>query len=278
VIDQVLPALRCPMCSGGLARFDNAVGCSSGHRFDVARQGYVSLLGPRSRTDTGDTAEMVAARADFLARGHYAPIADAIVGALSDRVADQPLVVEIGAGTGYYLGAALDALSGARGIALDASARAARRAAADPRIGSVVADAWAVLPIRDHVADAVLSVFAPRNPSQLARILTSSGRLVVVAPNTDHLGELIEPLGMLNVGADKDRKLAVGLSPYFAPAGSRALSYQLRLGVDDLRNLVLMGPAAQHVRRDQLAASLDDQPVLTQATVSVTVSCWTPLA
>ncbi len=54
-----LPLLSCPACAardGGDALSavgPGSVGCAAGHRFDVARQGYLSLLGPRARTDTG---------------------------------------------------------------------------------------------------------------------------------------------------------------------------------------------------------------------------------
>ena len=105
-LDGVLPLLACPHCSAALARDGGVVGCPAGHRFDVARQGYLSLLGAASRTDTGDSADMVAARAAFLGDGHYRPLADAI----ADRVEAGP-VLEIGAGTGYYLGGVLDRLA-----------------------------------------------------------------------------------------------------------------------------------------------------------------------
>ncbi len=171
-LDGVLPLLACPHCSAGLRRDGGVVGCGSGHRFDLARQGYLSLLGTAARTDTGDTAEMVAARAAFLGEGHYRPIAEAV----ADRVGGGP-VLEIGAGTGYYLGAAIDRLAAAVGpdavgLALDSSRYAARRAAsAHARIGSIVADAWSRLPIRDGAIGSVLSVFAPRDPAEIARVL-----------------------------------------------------------------------------------------------------------
>ena len=140
-LDAVLPLLACPHCTEPLTRpGPGVVGCGNGHRFDLARQGYLSLLGKGSRTDTGDTADMVEARLAFLGAGHYLPIADRI----ASEVTAGP-VVEIGAGTGYYLGIALGRLrcrgaGQAVGIALDASRYAARRAvAADPAIGSIVA-------------------------------------------------------------------------------------------------------------------------------------------
>ena len=52
-------------------------------------------------------------------------------------------------------------------------------------------DAWTGLPVRDGSAAAVLSVFAPRNPSEAARVLSDGGVFVVVTPERGHLGELV---------------------------------------------------------------------------------------
>ncbi len=162
-LDVALPLLVCPHCRETLTRLDQrSVGCTRRHRFDLARQGYLPLLGGRSRTDTGDDAAMVAARAEFLDRGHYLPIAEAV----AQRCAGA--VLEIGAGTGYYLAHTDPDI----GIAVDSSRYAARRAArAHHRVASVLADAWAPLPIADAVVDTVLVIFAPRVPEEIARVL-----------------------------------------------------------------------------------------------------------
>ncbi|MEO5834658.1 MAG: putative RNA methyltransferase [Nakamurella sp.] len=275
MIDPVLPSLSCPHCGGALTRLGAAVGCPSGHRFDVARQGHVSLLGPRSRTDTGDTAEMVQARDEFLGAGHYRPIADAVSVACGPDVAT---FLEVGAGTGWYLAAVLEAHPGAVGIALDSSARASRRAAAaHPMIGAVVADAWSRLPVADAAIDVVLSVFAPRDPAELRRVVRADGRLVVVTPTADHLAELIGPLGMLTVDRDKDARLAASLAGRFVADGAEVVRHQLRLERPDLRRLVLMGPAARHVDRAVLDRTLAAGPDRTTATLAVTVSRWEPV-
>lgn len=275
MIDAVLPALACPHCGGALRRVEVAVGCAEGHRFDVARQGYVSLLGPRARTDTGDSAEMVQARDAFLAAGHYRPIAEAVVAACGP---DVRRVLEVGSGTGWYLAAVLDGQPGSVGIALDSSARASRRAAtAHPAIGAVVADAWSRLPVATAAVDVALSVFAPRDPVELRRVVRDDGRLVVVTPTPDHLVELIGPLGMLTVGGEKEARLATSLAGRFVADGVEAVRHTLRLDRTDLRNLVLMGPAARHVDRVALDHTLAAGPDPRTATLAVTVSRWRPV-
>ena len=83
----------------------------------------------------------------------------------------QPVITEVGAGTGYYLSHVLDSVASTRGIGIDVSTHAAELlAVCHPRVGAVVADVWSRLPIRDASVDAITVVFAPRNATEFARI------------------------------------------------------------------------------------------------------------
>ena len=266
--------LACPQCAApdsALTQVGPAVlGCPAGHRFDVARQGYVALLGPRARTDTADSVDMVAARGDFLAAEHYAPIARAVAEVVAEAGTGRP-VLEIGAGTGYYLRTVLDRVA-AVGVALDSSKFAARRAAADPRVISVLADAWSRLPVRSGSVGAVLSVFAPRDAAEVGRVLGPDGVLVAVTPEPTHLVEVRSPLGMLSVDPGKPDRLDDAFLGVLAPESRRLVGYDVLMTATDLSALVRMGPSARHVSPTQVIDRIAALATPVRVTVAVTVS------
>ncbi|TFV86042.1 23S rRNA methyltransferase [Blastococcus sp. CT_GayMR16] len=271
---RAVEILACPVCGGELSVEATGLRCSAGHRFDRARQGHVTLLPPGHRPPSGDSAEMVADRVGFLAAGHYA----GVTGALADAVADGPAptsLLDLGGGTGHHLAGVLDLLPAAAGVVLDSSPYAARRAArAHPRAVAVVADTWARLPIADLAVDRVLVVFAPRNGPEIARVLGDDGRLVVVTPAEDHLGELVGPLGLLRVDPHKAARLAATLEPHLEPVTTAVHRERLRLDRAAVATLVGMGPHARHLARDDVRTSLDALPEPLDVTVSVRISTY----
>lgn len=273
MLADALPYLCCPHCSADLTLAGGTVRCPTGHSFDVAKQGYVTLLTGAAGPGTGDSAAMVDARVRFLAAGHYSPVAAALT---QSAVPGDGAVLDLGAGTGYYLAAALDALPGRVGLALDLSRYALRRAArAHPRIAAVGADAWRPLPVRTGSVGLVLNVFAPRNAAEIHRVLASDGSLVVVTPTTGHLRELVDTLGLVGVDADKDRRLAERLAA-FVPAGGRRVEFTMRLDHAEVATVVGMGPSARHLTTETLAGRIAGLPERVEVTASVTVAAYRP--
>ncbi|MFC4854079.1 putative RNA methyltransferase [Actinophytocola glycyrrhizae] len=269
MLADVLPYLSCPHCSSGVDLAGGAVRCASGHTFDVARQGYVTLL-PGRVAVTGDSAEMVAARQEFLSAGHYAPVVAAVVAAC----AGEGCVLDLGAGTGHYLAAVLDASPDRVGIALEIARPALRRAArAHPRLGAVGADTWRRLPVRDGVVPVALNVFAPRNAAEIARVLTRDGRLVVVAPTAAHLRELVAGLDLLTVGEDKASRVTASL-PGFAVSAQDTCEFAMSLDHDEVLALAGMGPSAWHVAPAALREKVAALPSPVRVTASVTVTTY----
>jgi len=275
VLQDIVEYLVCPHCGRGLLQQDGALRCPGRHAFDIAKQGYVSLLPGDAHTGTGDTAAMVAARDGFLGAGHYAPIAAALAEAAAE-VGDSDCVVDLGAGTGYYLASVLDALPQAHGAALDISKFALRRAArAHPRAGAVVCDAWRPLPLRDGAASLVLNVFAPRNGPEIRRVLRPGGTLLVVSPTPRHLTELVGALGLLGVDGRKEERLAATLGPHLSFEGSSEHGFPMLLDHAAVRTVVGMGPSAWHTDGAELAARIAALSDPVPVTASVTLSRFT---
>jgi 23S rRNA (guanine745-N1)-methyltransferase len=266
-----MPYLRCPVCGGGLARADTTLRCPRGHSFDIARQGYVDLSTGRM-PHSGDTAEMVAARAGFLAAGHFDVISAALTEAAGQRTG---LVVDAGTGTGKYLAAVLEGSPDRVGLGLDVSKPALRRAArAHPRAGAALADLWRPLPLADASAALVLNVFAPRNGPEFRRVLQPDGDLLVVTPAADHLAELVETLGLLRVDPNKAQRVTGSLGAWFTAAGSAAHRRTMTLTHDEVRTLVGMGPSAWHADADRLADGIAALPATVAVTAAVQVTRW----
>ncbi|MCC3762312.1 methyltransferase domain-containing protein [Glycomyces sp. TRM65418] len=281
-----LAALACPNCGQALDQAGRRLSCPAGHSFDLAKQGYAPLLAPGSNATTGDTADQVAAREDFLGSGVYDPLMAAVANA---SLTDAPgVIVEPGCGTGHYLAAALAADASREGIGLDTSKYALRRCARrltgddEPRraagtrwrLAAVLADAWRTLPIRDDAAAAVLNVFAPRNADEIARILHPGGVLVVLTPRQDHLRELVDALDLLSVDPAKPQRTADQLGSMFEAERTDELHYPIGLGRTEILKLVGMGPSARHLDPAALAAAVAALPDKVEVTVAATVTRW----
>lgn len=311
-LDAALPLLACPQCTAPLRREPEApVRCDRGHSFDVARQGYLSLLtGKGTKGLHADDADMVASRERVQSAGLFGPVTDALTRELSRALpartetgespesprgpGDEPTplgpggpgvlgpggpgtLIDLGGGTGHYAAACLQAPDLALDLAvnLDLSRYAARRAArAHPRLASVVADAWTRLPLGDGVAGAALCVFAPRNPAELARVLAPGGVLAIVTPRPGHLAGLGADDPSVRIDPDKESRLAAQLT------GWRTLSrmpVEAPLDVDGAlaADLLLMGPAAWHVDRASERQRLSARPRV-RTTLAVDLTLVTP--
>jgi 23S rRNA (guanine745-N1)-methyltransferase len=267
---RVVDALRCSVCGDPVGLAERTLRCGNRHSFDLAKQGYVNLLHARIPAGTADTPPMVAARADFLASGAYRGLADELA-RVAAEAAGGGLVIDAGAGTGYYLAHVLDAAPAATGLALDVSAPALRRAArAHPRLGAAVWNLWEPWPVGDAVAAVLLNVFAPRNGPEFHRVLRPGGLLAVASPAPDHLRELGDLV--LAVDDRKEERLDSTLGEHFTRTGRTEVRRTAELTSGQVRQAVGMGPAGHHLdrdgRRERLAALSENQVVTVAFAVS----------
>ncbi|KRE23422.1 putative RNA methyltransferase [Agromyces sp. Soil535] len=278
--------LRCPNCFLPLEAVDARVlGCGAGHRFDLSKHGFVTLLPPKAPTTKGDDRGMLAARSSLLDGGAYAPIAAAIAdvaAAVPPSASGAPLrIADLGCGTGYYSATLARAVPGAAFLLADRSPDAVRMSLrALPGATGVVLDLWRPLPIRDGVVDVALNVFAPRNGVEFARVLRPNGRLVVVVPAAEHLHELRRSGALLDVPPGKADRVAEQLGESgFELKSKTSIEYALETDAATRSLLAGMGPSAHHAASLSPVTGSNDDLIGVTIAVDLLVfarSPWSP--
>lgn len=267
VAEDCAARLICPICEAPLRVANGSLRCDARHTFDISRHGDVDLLPPghgRSKL-RGDTAEMVSARRWFLDRGHYTPLVRAVTRIAVERLAaTEPgagptrAILEVGTGTGYFVGAVHRALTselGENGVCsygLDISPAAVRLAArAYPQVRFFVNDVWHRICLATASIDLLLDVFAPRNPAEFARVVRPGGAVIVVVPGAGHLAELAEHVTLVSVEADKRERTLAALSGAYDLAAEETLEYAMDLTGGDVDAVLRMTPNAWHVAEEE---------------------------
>lgn len=182
--------LRCPVCGGALRLGEKAASCGKGHSFDVAREGYINLLrSTRSGDRMGDSKESARFRRDFLDKGYYRPLRDALTALFHDK---SGTVLDICCGEGYYTSALAENPS-LDVYGFDLSKEMVRLASRRGGATCFVAN-LAAIPAADGGFDYATHLFAPFHEREFARVLRRGGRLYSVVPGSRHLWALKEAL------------------------------------------------------------------------------------
>lgn len=218
---------RCPNCGAPLIRQEHSYRCAAGHTHDIASEGYVYLLpvNQKHSKKPGDDKEMVSARAAFLARGYYAPLAEAIAETALRYAPENAAVLDSGCGEGYYTAAVFDALSAAgkkpRMAAVDISKFAVRRAAKRAKGAECAVASAYRLPLADESCDLVINCFSPLALDEFRRVLKRGGTFLYVVPAARHLYEMKQVL--YDAPYENEEKL----TPY------EGFTYRKVISVDD---------------------------------------------
>jgi 23S rRNA (guanine745-N1)-methyltransferase len=243
--------LRCPLCKFELTAAAGALVCRNRHNFDLAREGYLNLLSGRRRRPAarGDSPAQLRHRAEFLDAGHLDALTTTIVRQVERSARGPRHVLDAGSGTGHHLARITARLPGSViGLGLDISKDAARQAARRwPMPAFAVADLWAEWPVRDAAVDLVVSIFAPKNFPEMARVLRRGGWLALAYPGPEHLIELRDRFGLLRQPEETPGRYSDMATQYLGPPTVARLRSRALIDPAMARAVILMGPNARHV-------------------------------
>ena len=254
-----LHILICPLCQTHFVQIGNAITCEHHHTFDIAKEGYINLLTYKLPPSMGDTKEMLLARRAFLERGHYQSLITTITTLLYDYLkteVDLPYLsmLDAGCGEGYYLGRIQHALeqqlpdAHIEYLGIDIAKEATRMAAKRYKnIHFLVANLKERFVFASDSLHILLNIFAPRNVEEFARVLTLGGIALVVIPAPQHLRQLREALGLLNIEEHKQEHVLEQFAPYLTYIGTASVNSTLRLNKEEILQTVMMTPNYRHL-------------------------------
>ncbi len=233
--------LICPVCAEPLQLEERTYRCANNHSFDLAKEGYVNLLlsHQRKSKNPGDDKAMIQARRRFFDSGAFDPLTTLISKSAIGNRQSSMSTLDCGCGEGHFLGA----LSGPR-FGVDVSKEAIRCAAKRYKdITWIVANGMRELPVADDSMDCILSVLAPRNIEEFARILKPNGQLTLGVPGPNHLIELRSQLtDHADDFEEKADEAVTKCAPQFAETHRESLSYSQLLNCEQIADLIQMTP------------------------------------
>ena len=230
----------CPVCKSEISLFERTYKCPNNHCFDLSKGGYVNLLMSQqsSLKRHGDDKLMVKARRDFLEKGFYNELRQALCETLKYNLPERSTIIDVGCGEGYYT-SGISKVNDFEIFGIDISKDALKYAAKSVKNSNFAVASAFSLPFAEKSADCVLSVFAPSAYEEFSRVVKSEGKLVKAIPLEEHLWEL---------------KCALYKEPYknkpekrndelFKLVSAEEIKYKINLTEkDDIENLFKMTP------------------------------------
>lgn len=183
---------NCPVCRCSLLKDGGTLKCKNNHCFDIAKQGYVNLLQSQqsSKKRHGDDTLMVKARQDFLEKGYYVNLCDAIISAVLCNTGSNAVVADLGCGECWYTERVYRALNNATVFGIDISKHALISGSKRCKDLRLAVASTADIPLPDESCDAVICVFAPYFEAEVLRVLKRGGIFIKAFPLEEHLIEL----------------------------------------------------------------------------------------
>jgi 23S rRNA (guanine745-N1)-methyltransferase len=267
----------CPVCRDVLELDGRSLKCSSGHSYDIAREGYVNLLlaNQKRSQEPGDNQTMIGHRRRFFATGLYEPLSDEINQLVTASLGEQGNearfnLLDCGCGEGYFLhrlGAFLRGMERPYALwGIDISKFAIKAAAKRDKAAN-----WAVassydLPLLPNSLDFILNIMAPFSREEFGRVLRGDGRILVITPGPNHLFSLRQQI----YETPQQHEMPDDILPGFQRIHSHRVCYTRDMQNEEIVNLFVMTPyswnASQSTREEIMALAqleLDVDFVLT---------------
>ncbi len=230
--------LICPHCKKELIISNRAYICENNHCFDISKFAHTNLLVTNKQGDNiGDSKEMVRARASFLEKDYYLPLAEKICSLIPEK--DKISYLDCGCGEGYYSSIITKSLTNSKCFATDISKNAVMFASKKDKQTSYFVSSVFDLPIKENSIDLLTCIFAPLAENEFRRVVKNKGYIIVVTAGTEHLFELKKAVYDSPYKNDEDKHVFSN----FTLIKKEKLLYKVKINSnEDIKNLFAMTP------------------------------------
>lgn len=235
----------CPVCKNPLSLHEHSLQCSKKHTYDLAVSGYVNLLlsGQMNSKLPGDNKMMINSRRNFLDKGYYGILAEAVSKTVSIYAKNGDVILDAGCGEGYYTASIkrflIETNISVNVLGIDISKFAVNIAAKRCKDVFYAAASVFHIPAADNSCSIITSLFSPFCAEEFHRVLKKGGILIMVIPSERHLIQLKEAVyDKPYLNEVKDYKL-----DGFTLLNCEKLNGEITLASnEDIKNLFTMTP------------------------------------
>ncbi len=243
--------LICPLCGKSLIIDGKSYICENRHCFDLARQGYVNLLPVQNKHSLhpGDTKEMLTARRRFLETGKYSPICKAVKEtAKMFCKTENPKILDVGCGEGYYTRALADSFENSHTIGIDIAKDGVKMACSRGKDISWIVATASLLPVENSSVDIVTAMFSLFMDGEYSRVLKKGGVAIEVNAATEHLIEMKEII--YDEVFPQNKKPVEHDEKLFKRVYSEKHSFKFYVNNEELKDLLYMTPHLNRIKEE----------------------------
>lgn len=232
--------LICPVCSEKLGLHEKSYKCKNNHCFDLSKFGVLnlSLNNKSSKKRHGDDKAMVVARTEFLDKGYYRPIKDAVITLCEKYCKGAKNLIDAGCGEGYYTAEVVKTLVLEEVFGVDLSKEALRYFKKRIKNALPIVSSIFKMPFEESGADFVLSMFVPDAYNEFLRLIKKDGYFIKTKVLKNHLIELKQAVYDNPYYNDEEPDEIEG----FEKLDEIITDYKTTVLGDDIKKLFLMTP------------------------------------
>lgn len=261
LLSENIDLFKCPLCKDMVTIDKNSVKCVNKHCFDISKKGYVNLL--NSNTKTIYDKELFESRHEIYNSNVYDYLIEEIKSIIKNYTLNKycNYILDAGCGEGYLLNKLYkdeEINNRCKLIGIDIAKEGISIATrGENEIIWCISD-LANLPFQDNKFDIILNILSPANYNEFTRVLSTTGIVVKIVPESNHLKEIRKSIQRNIKKSDYDNKNIVDVfKKHLDLIYDSRINYKTNINILNLSNLIKMTPLTSSLGEKEILMLLE---------------------